>query len=144
MLFLRQNGHHEVLLAVQVRALLLAGLPSSGVEERPQGHMQADPADAEDQEIIVTYDTSRINSNRTAATGPESGHRATCEQILSTLFTKLINHTPKNPCVLTINLPFYGAEHEGARLGCPTLDVHRCVREIPMILVQQSTTTCHL
>ena len=39
--------------AVQVRVLLLAGVPGGGVEERPQGDMQADPADAEDQEIIL-------------------------------------------------------------------------------------------
>ena len=36
-----------MLLAVQVRVLLLAEVPGGGVEERPQGHMQADPADAE-------------------------------------------------------------------------------------------------
>ena len=52
-LFLWQNGHHEVLLEVQVRVLLLAGLPGGGVEERPQGDMQADPADAKDEEIIT-------------------------------------------------------------------------------------------
>ena len=52
-LFLWQHGNHEVLLSVQVRVLLLAGLPGGGVEERPQGHMQADPADAEEQEITA-------------------------------------------------------------------------------------------
>ena len=51
-LFLWQHRNHEMLLAVQVRVLLLAGLSGGGVEERPQGHMQADPADAEDREIV--------------------------------------------------------------------------------------------
>ena len=60
-----------MLLAVQVRVLLLAGLPGGGVEERPQGHMQADPADAEDQEI-VTDDTSRINSTEQRPQGPKA------------------------------------------------------------------------
>ena len=59
-----------MLLAVQVRVLLLAGLPGGGVEERPQGHMQADPADAEDQQII-----SNINStNPKAATEATKSH----------------------------------------------------------------------
>ena len=58
-----------MLLAVQVRVLLLAGVPGGGMEERPQGHMQADPADAEDQEIV----THIIHQE---SIQPNSGHRA--------------------------------------------------------------------
>ena len=68
-----QNYRHEVLLAVQVRVLLLAGVPGGGVEERPQGHMQADPADAEDRQI-VTHNISKINSTPTSATEVTKGH----------------------------------------------------------------------
>ena len=50
-----QGWLHELLLAVQVRVLLLAGVPGGGVEQRPQGHMQADPADAEEREIIIIH-----------------------------------------------------------------------------------------
>ena len=71
MLFLRKDRRYEVLLAMQVRVLLLAGVPGSLMEERPQGHMQADPADAEDQEI-VTDDTSRINSTEQRPQGPKA------------------------------------------------------------------------
>ena len=58
-----------MLLAVQVRVLLLARVPGGGVEERPQGDMQADPADAEDQEIVID-DTFQESIQ------PNSGHRA--------------------------------------------------------------------
>ena len=61
-----------MLLAVQVRVLLLAGVPSSGVEERPQGHMQADPADAEDRQIVTQI--SNIIFTPTAATEATKGH----------------------------------------------------------------------
>ena len=44
------------MLAVQVRVISArGGVPGGLVEERPQGHMQADLADAEDHEIITHY-----------------------------------------------------------------------------------------
>ena len=64
-----------MLLAVQVRVLLLAGVPGGGVEERSQGHMQADPADAEDQEIIThtNQESIQLNSGQRARERPQ-GH----------------------------------------------------------------------
>ena len=44
LLFMRQNWQHEALRAVQVRVLLLARVPGGGLERRPQGRVQADPA----------------------------------------------------------------------------------------------------
>ena len=43
---MRQNWQHEVkvLRAVQMRVLLLARVPGGGLERRPQGRVQADPA----------------------------------------------------------------------------------------------------
>ena len=49
----------------------------------------------------------------------------------------------KNPRVLTINLPFYGAEHEGARPGFPTLDVLMCSRD-PYDYYNKVLYTSHL
>ena len=82
-----------MLLAVQVRVLLLAGLPGGGVEERPQGHMQADPADAEDRQIVTQY-ISIINSTPTAATEATQAHMQ--KQIWRMHNLKLILHHQKN------------------------------------------------
>ena len=42
--FLRQIWQDEVLRAVQMRVLILARVPDGGVDRRPQGSVQADPA----------------------------------------------------------------------------------------------------
>ena len=81
-----------MLLAVQVRVLLLAGLPGGGVEERPQGHMQADPADAEDRQIVTQI--SNINYTPTAATKATQAHMQ--KQIWRMHNSKLILHHQKN------------------------------------------------
>ena len=62
-LFLRHHGNHEMLLAVQVRVLLLARVPGGGVEERPQGDMQADPADAEEDDEEIKMEEIKVEED---------------------------------------------------------------------------------
>ena len=63
-----------MLLAVQVRVLLLAEVPGGGMEERPQGDMQADPADAEEEdEEVITHIKNQFHPT-TAVTEAAKGH----------------------------------------------------------------------